>query len=471
MNSSMFNDFCRRLLRAVVCAFMCVSAALCSGCSTLPKVDENTLIHLYERERRLPKKQIVIFIPGVMGSVLEDPKTGKKVWGTMGRGLAQMLALPIGGVTLLMNRDDLVPSGLLGSFSVIPGVVEVEVYERMRRIAAKAGGFEPGQTAFSLSYDWRRDLVEGAKQLADLIADIKSRPGNENAKFTLICHSAGGLIARYYVKYGGVDVLDSDPLPQPTYSGAGDIEKVIMLGTPNRGSLEAFWRLHRGLWVPAVGHIRPETAFTMPSLYQCMPFDSKTVFIDRDGNALNIDLYDPEMWERYEWSLFDRRIQKKMKRKLFRELTSDGITAYEELRDEQRYFLTLTLKRAQKFQQALWRGDIEQERSMVTYILLGADCQPTLRKVVVTGPGSKTRTLFKPPHKRMNSRMYGYGDKSVLKESLLGTASYMAAEDAHNNGDLPAAYAVFFCEEHTGMTKSPMYMDNVLYALFEDGID
>jgi hypothetical protein len=97
------------------------------------------------------------------------------------------------------------------------------------------------------------------------LSPISIRPGNENAKFTLICHSAGGLIARYYVKYGGVDVLDSDPLPQPTYSGAGDIEKVIMLGTPNRGSLEAFWRLHRGLWVPAVGHIRPETAFTMPS--------------------------------------------------------------------------------------------------------------------------------------------------------------------------------------------------------------
>jgi pimeloyl-ACP methyl ester carboxylesterase len=406
-----------------------------------------------------------------MGSVLEDPKTGKKVWGTMGRGLGQMLALPIDGVTLLMNRDDLVPSGLLGSFSVIPGVVEVEVYERMRRIASNAGGFEPDKTSFSLSYDWRRDLVEGAKQLADLIADIKSRPGNENAKFTLICHSAGGLIARYYVKYGGVDVLDSDPLPQPTYCGACDIDKIIMLGTPNRGALEAFWRLHRGLWVPAIGRIRPETAFTMPSLYQCMPFDSETLFIDRDGNALNIDLYDPDMWERYGWSLFDRRIQKKMKRKLFRDVASDDTTVYETLRDEQRYFLTLALKRAKKFQQALWQGDIEQERSMVTYILLGADCQPTLRKVIVTGSGRKTRTLFKPPHKRMNSRMYGYGDKSVLKDSLLGIASYRTAEDANNNVGLPAAYAVFFCEEHTGMTKSPMYMDNVLYALFKNGTD
>ncbi|MGB0717444.1 MAG: esterase/lipase family protein, partial [Phycisphaerae bacterium] len=67
-------------------------------------------------------------------------------------------------------------------------------------------------TCFQFDYDWRRNNVENARRLHEFILDkkayiqdeLKKRYDIENAdfKFDLVAHSMGGLIARYYIRYG-----------------------------------------------------------------------------------------------------------------------------------------------------------------------------------------------------------------------------------------------------------------------------
>jgi len=107
--------------------FFTIVIFLSSGCSTIPKFNEDTLVELYSQQRRLPKKNPLIFIPGIMGTVLKDKKTGRTVWGEVGNRLINTLALPIDTVTLIVNRDSLVAAYPIGKIAVIPGLVEKEI--------------------------------------------------------------------------------------------------------------------------------------------------------------------------------------------------------------------------------------------------------------------------------------------------------------------------------------------------------
>ena len=287
-------------------------AVVLAGCAARPRVDERTLAQLYAKQRKAAPPEVTIFIPGIMGTVLKDLFTGRIVWGRMWSGALDMLALPIDAATGMVGQDHLVPIRLLDSFTWIGGLIEGDIYATTQRVAASAGGFtrgdisdpHPGENAYDFKYDWRRDLVEAAQGLGEAIERIKKAHGRPDLKVRLLCHSAGGLVARYYVKYGTVDVLDQDPLPPPTYAGAANVSKVVMLGTPNAGSLEAFQHLHEGLTIPLVGKLSSKTLFTMPASYQLLPAGGTSIFVDAAGKPLPVNLYDPANWEQYGWSVF-----------------------------------------------------------------------------------------------------------------------------------------------------------------------
>ena len=52
----------------LLCAF------LFSGCASVRSVNEDILVNLYASQRQKPKDHPVIFIPGMMGSVLMDSR-------------------------------------------------------------------------------------------------------------------------------------------------------------------------------------------------------------------------------------------------------------------------------------------------------------------------------------------------------------------------------------------------------------
>jgi hypothetical protein len=253
----------------------------------------------------------------------------------------------------------------------------------------------------------------------------------------------GGMVARYYIKYGGADVLGQDPLPEPTYAGAKNIDRVIMLGVPNCGSMEAFERLHEGLTIPTIGHAAPDVTFTMPALYYLMPFGDMPLFVGRNGEPLDIDIYDPANWEKYGWSVFDPGRQR----------THRDRSQLE----QQRKFLRLVLARAKKFHEALWAGDPYRERKEVEYVLFGSDSQPTLQRGLIFRDGPGWRTVFNTQAKPVKSMLYGPGDGSVTRDSLLGI------KPLH----MPSAYEVFIAQRHTDLADDPTYLDNILHILLD----
>ncbi len=111
-------------------------------------------------------------------------------------------------------------------------------------------------------YDWRLSNRFNGRLLARVAVDAlerwRAQPGMGEAKLVLICHSMGGLIARWFAEQEG---------------GAELIRALITIGTPHRGSLKALTTLVNGL-DPGIGPLRiPLTEFarSLPSLYQLLP--------------------------------------------------------------------------------------------------------------------------------------------------------------------------------------------------------
>ncbi len=97
-------------------------------------------------------------------------------------------------------------------------------------------GYQVGCTLFTVPYDWRLRLYTIAQNyLVPAIADAKQKAGS--LQVDIIAHSMGGLVARAYVQ--GLWPPGSPGSPGLTYGQ--DVRKLAMVGTPNRGSDDAYF--------------------------------------------------------------------------------------------------------------------------------------------------------------------------------------------------------------------------------------
>lgn len=151
--------------------------------------------------------------------------------------------------------------------------------------------------------------MESAQLLADHIDAIRLAYGDPELKVDLIAHSMGGLVARYYLLYGGEDLLASASLPEPTMAGAAHVAHAVLLATPNEGSMAGFVSMLRGARV-GFRSVSPLVLFTMPSCYEMLPAPGDPVFVDRSGASRALDLYDPETWASHRWSIYDPDLRK-----------------------------------------------------------------------------------------------------------------------------------------------------------------
>lgn len=462
------KKFLKKLLKYTILFFVLYAVVRIGSNALRVREDENALAHLYAGYRAIPEKPVTMFIPGMMASTLKDKHAGKIVYGNVFQGLIEELELPIDGKTLRENQDEVVAHTVVRTFKYIPGVLELDLNDRVQQVAMKIGGFKIGQDGFSYAWDWRRDYVEAAQGLAKAIEEIKVKTGKPDLKINLLCHSAGGLVARYYAKYGAKDVLD-DPAPVPTYEGAKNINKIIMMGTPNAGSAESFMTVHNGLWLPSVGYATAEIIFSMPALYELMPIEGKKILIDPDGKQLNIDLYDPKNWETYGWSVFNPERQAKALAGLKKQYGDiEGQKRFDEKLAVQRRFIALVLDRAKKFRQALWAGDPTEEKQKIKYVVFGGDRALTLQAAIL-GRDKKGdwKTSFKTKRPEVKDALYNYGDMSVTKESVLGRHTVEVGGQIVKT-QLPATHSVFFFQNHVSMPKDMTFLDNVLHSVFED---
>ncbi|MFB3116053.1 MAG: esterase/lipase family protein, partial [Gammaproteobacteria bacterium] len=286
-----------------------------------------------------PDRNPIIVIPGVLGSKLVDTESGTVAWGEIGRGLEnpkkdeeiRRIALPMHeGKTLQELRDNVITESVLESIKItIYGVtVEKNAYGNILA-SLGVGGFinenygetktidygDRHYTSFQFAYDWRRDLVEAAKQLHEYILEkrtyvqkeIAKRHGIENkdVKFNIVAHSMGGLVARYYLRYGVADLPDDGSLPPLTWAGSRFVEQVVLIGTPNAGSIDTFRLLIEGSHLaPGLPSFDAAILGTMPALYQLLPRARHGHVVSGiETNQEFMDPHDPVLWEQMGWGL------------------------------------------------------------------------------------------------------------------------------------------------------------------------
>jgi pimeloyl-ACP methyl ester carboxylesterase len=417
-------------------------------------------------------KAPIIIIPGMTGSDLVNSKTGEEVWFKAKRAKDDDLRLPI-SPDLSRNRDNLTVRDIIRKVEFFKVLPEIEVYERLIDGLQTRGGYREAKwntatrndaqdTFYVFPYDWRRDNVENAQLLVRKIETLKRRLGKPNLKFNVVAHSMGGLIARYAAMYGGADLPTG--APQPTWAGARIFDKIFLLGTPNGGSimsldalLNGFSYVGGGLNLPFIQDISRFDAFTIPSIYQLLPHDGVLLAYDENLKPIEIDIYDPAEWEKYNWAVWqDDDFTKKFN-------ASEQANA--------RPFFVAALARAKRFQAALDANSSAQPP--VSFYLIGGDCKPTPAGMLLFRDEKKNRweTRFKADgFTRSNGEkvkdteveplLLSLGDSVVTKSSLMGENPKYGSKPV-----VPVNAEIYQCVGHNKLVTSPEVQDKLFAFL------
>ena len=140
-----------------------------------------------------------------------------------------------------------------------------------------------------------------------MITQIRADHDDQQLKVDIVAHSMGGLATRYYLRYGTTDVLDGNDFPMSDLS-TDRVGKVVLLGTPNLGSVSGLNEFLQGFKI-GLRRIPTETFVTMPSAYQLFPHPIRSALITANGEVLDRDLFDVDIWRAFQWSIFDPQVR------------------------------------------------------------------------------------------------------------------------------------------------------------------
>ncbi|MEU3662496.1 hypothetical protein AB0E77_22525 [Streptomyces sp. NPDC032940] len=230
------------------------------------------MLALHREEAVLQERDLVVVVPGILGSVLSTPD-GREVWNTslaMGAhvlgsfsGVLESLRLPPGlGDGPPPARYALRPRSLMPGWQVWPGFWSGAGYPalvRHLRTCLK----DPARQLKLFPYDWRLSNAYNARLLLDRatrwLHEWRNGGGGRDARLQLVCHSMGGLIGRYFLHVLG---------------GGEMTRRLYTIGTPYRGSTKAVRALTGHLLPPAMdrfGERLRAVAETFPSIAELLP--------------------------------------------------------------------------------------------------------------------------------------------------------------------------------------------------------
>ncbi len=452
-------------MRSRLASLVILPALLLVACATGRTPDLKLLYQVHAADdRRVP----IVLIPGMLGSRLAHRDTGLEAWPGSTRKLLTSryldLALRIDPVTLEPLDDGLVPSGLFDA------AIGQDFYGRIVTALLEVGGYQlsrPDQQVvqqrarlYVFTYDWRQDIVATVTKLDEFIEGIRRDYGDPKLRVDVIAHSMGGLIVRYYQRYGTDDVLDGNSFPV-TGVGAAKLRRVVMLGVPAQGATFAIHRFLNGYQV-GISRLPTEGVATMPGLFAFFPHPAVDWVAAVDGSPLKLDLFDVGLWRRFGWSIFDRHVQRRTAREL-------GV--WPEQAVFERWF-EKRLERARRFAWSLMvsTGDANRGESLNA----GGDCLPTPRRLVVEEVGGESLARLRPeqivrpvPGVDYELLMYEPGDGSVTRSSLLAHQNMDASVPRHEYSSAGLARAVFVCEQHDALTGNISLIDNLLLFLLD----
>ena len=422
----------------------------------------------------------VIVIPGILGSKLIAPGADRQVWGDLRRGTAQpgfaegaqLVGLPMKvGVALDQLRGEAETDGTLdeikGKFAGMP--IRKRVYgDILSAMGVSLSGQESKYTpeydgrglatAFEFDYDWRRSLDESAIRLQRFIQQatrfIQAQRGNyEPVTFDVVAHSMGGLVLRYFLQYGGQLVPYDGSIPRPTWEGAASIETVVIVATPNAGSMFSLGRLVQGLEkTPIHPKYDPTLIGTMPALYQLLPRNRhKPLRIP--GESAVPDLFDLNVWVRLGWGLASPSKDRE------RAWLLPGVETDKERHDIALDHLQKCLRSARSFHHAV--------------DTIATPPPPHLRMHLIVGDSLLTpiRAAAKPGDTTLTYERMAPGDKTVLRSSVLLDERIGGTWTPRLRSPLKWNSITFVPCNHIQITRHPTVIDNVLFRLLEDPRD
>lgn len=475
-----------------------------TGCSPTPESPD--LTNIYKRVADASEGELrrpLITVPGILGSRLIDRNTGTVIWGGGSRGLsadptdpeeARLIALPLLGAAtpFTAQRDSVGAAGVLDTAEAdVLGVkVELEVYGGIRR-TLNAGGFRLGPTrddealygadhkegtipaaavlkdaenAFRFDYDWRRDLATLALDFhnfvmrrKELVAQDRSRRAGrrvppEDITFDLLAHSMGGLVTRYYLMHGPAPLGDDGALPPVTWEGARHFSRVIMVATPNAGSILAMDNLVNG---KDLGPFQP--FFEAPllgshaSTWQLMPRARHKRLKDVATGDL-VDPYDWKVWEKHGWGMAAPSVEPLLSW-LLPDIADPAARKARALTHQRRM-----LERAERFHEAMDRWGTPPDR-LETFLVVGGGFRTPANAVLDQSTGSFTIIDEEE------------GDGVVLRASVLLDERQGGTYRAGLQSPLRFGTTLFLPDEHIELTRNPVFGDNLLFWLLEQPRD
>lgn len=212
-------------------------------------------------------RHLVVIIPGIGGSVLEDSERRYR-WGPKLTSIARQSLRPED--LSLAEYPRLTPVDLLPTIGLIRPLM-VPGYDRLVRqicnafaetrvdVAAPGRDRDLGADVVLFPYDFRLGVRDAAEHLAAEIND-RLRPLTEqarNQRVIVVAHSMGGLVARYWL----------GPL-----GGARDCRALVTVGTPHRGAPKALDMLLNGFAAGPLSFGRVSQVLReWPSIYDLLP--------------------------------------------------------------------------------------------------------------------------------------------------------------------------------------------------------
>ena len=435
------------------------------GCSARRR--EPPLEELYLSSGSVEQPPLIV-IPGAFGSRLLDTRTGREVWP---RSSAKLLFSSYKGLEVEIDENTLDPlPGTIQPYAVFRQGLGRDFYGQILDTLEQVGGYrrrnpgepvEPGERNYYVYlYDWRLDNVAAVAGLHELIEQIRHDYGDAHLKTDILAHSNGGLLARYYARYGVADL--SVATRSPSFLGVAAIRRLLLVGTPNLGSMQPVLSHIRGEEV-GLRRIPRDIVATIPGAPQLMPHPSIPWLVDTTGDVIDRDVFAIETWRDFGWSIFDPKVRKQI---IQRKGSGKKGRRYLGMLE---VYLARHLARGRRFLELMAP---EPDPRDIKPFVFGGDCEATLSRLVVEKqrrqlvareqaadvvnpvPGVDYERLINEP-----------GDTVVTRDSLMGSNSKPLRPGFAPIAELSIAHSVFLCERHQFLTGNAVFQNNLLHTL------
>jgi len=208
-----------------------------------PSISHDALTGDHDGGRPGAARRPVVLIPGFGGSNLW--LGSERVWPSLRFGDI---------ATALQKGHPFQVRGIVDDVVIVSSLIRLDQYGLLTGYLRESLGYEVGKDLLEFAYDFHQDNRVSAAKLGAAIDQW-----GVDAPHTLIGHSMGCLVARYYIERLG---------------GKRRVERVILIGGPHVGTPHAFACLLKGPNVLPLGMMNlrlREILAASPSWYQLLP--------------------------------------------------------------------------------------------------------------------------------------------------------------------------------------------------------